>query len=263
MPLVAGVDSSTSSCKVEVRDADTGELVAAGRAPHPPTTPPRSEQDPRQWWSAFEAACAEAGVLGRNRPAAIAVGGQQHGLVVLDAGGAVLRPAKLWNDTESAEDAEALVAALGAAAWAEACGSEAVVVTLDTAYLGWRPRDLDLGHLPFARGEGIAQYTSDPVFRRLVEERVGLVAPVERAEDEGEEVTCLQVVGVASQHVAEQRLGRGAFDVGLAAAALCRGDFLTFLGDDRIENRPQTSAPGGSRDDTRPAPPGATAPMGT
>ncbi len=55
---------------------------------------------------------------------------------------------------------------------AEACGSEAIVVTLDTAYLGWRPRDLDLGHLPFARGEGIAQYTSDPVFGRLVEQRV-------------------------------------------------------------------------------------------
>ena len=55
---------------------------------------------------------------------------------------------------------------------AQACGSEALVVTLDTAYLGWRPRDLDLGHLPFARGEGIAQYTSDPVFRRLVAERL-------------------------------------------------------------------------------------------
>ena len=55
---------------------------------------------------------------------------------------------------------------------AEACGSEAIVVTLDTAYLAWRPRDLDLGHLPFARGEGIAQYTSDPVFRRLVRSRV-------------------------------------------------------------------------------------------
>ena len=55
---------------------------------------------------------------------------------------------------------------------AEACGSDALVVTLDTAYLGWRPRDLDLGHLPFARGEGIAQYTSDPVFQRLVAERV-------------------------------------------------------------------------------------------
>ncbi|NUO33941.1 MAG: lactate 2-monooxygenase [Dermatophilaceae bacterium] len=63
---------------------------------------------------------------------------------------------------------------------AEACGSEALVVTLDTAYLGWRPRDLDLGHLPFARGEGIAQYTSDPVFRRLVAERVATAAPQPR-----------------------------------------------------------------------------------
>ncbi|WP_020145064.1 lactate 2-monooxygenase [Terracoccus sp. 273MFTsu3.1] len=63
---------------------------------------------------------------------------------------------------------------------AEACGSDALVVTLDTAYLGWRPRDLDLGHLPFARGEGIAQYTSDPVFQRLVRERVAAAAPVAR-----------------------------------------------------------------------------------
>ncbi len=53
---------------------------------------------------------------------------------------------------------------------AEACGCEALVVTLDTTMLGWRPRDLDLGHLPFALGKGIAQYTSDPVFRRLVAE---------------------------------------------------------------------------------------------
>ena len=48
---------------------------------------------------------------------------------------------------------------------AEACGCRALVVTLDTALLGWRPRDLDLGSLPFLRGMGIAQYTSDPVFR--------------------------------------------------------------------------------------------------
>lgn len=123
MPLVAGVDSSTSACKVEVRDAESGELVASGRAPHPTTTPPCSEQHPQDWWAAFETACAEAGVLDRNRPSAIAVAGQQHGLVVLDAAGGVLRPAKLWNDTESAPDAEALLAALGAEAWARACGS--------------------------------------------------------------------------------------------------------------------------------------------
>jgi len=54
---------------------------------------------------------------------------------------------------------------------AEACGCDALVVTLDTHVLGWRTRDLDLGYLPFARGEGIAQYVSDPAFRRLVEAR--------------------------------------------------------------------------------------------
>ena len=125
MPVVVGVDSSTSACKVQVRDADTGALVASGRAPHPATTPPRSEQHPRDWDAAFRAACAEAGVPDVHRPAAIAIGGQQHGMVVLDATGDVLRPAKLWNDTESAPDADALVHELdgGAAAWASACGS--------------------------------------------------------------------------------------------------------------------------------------------
>jgi xylulokinase len=139
MPLVAGVDSSTSSCKVEVRDADTGELIASGRAPHPATTPPRSEQEPRTWWAAFERACDEAGVRDRHRPAAIAVAGQQHGLVVLDAGGDVLRPAKLWNDTESAPDAAALVAELGASAWAAACGS-VPVASFTVTKLRWLKR---------------------------------------------------------------------------------------------------------------------------
>ena len=112
MPLVAGVDSSTSACKVEIRDADTGALVSSGRAPHPATTPPRSEQDPHSWAAAFEAAWAAAGADGPNRPAALAIGGQQHGLVVMDDAGAVIRPAKLWNDTESAGDAEELVLSL-------------------------------------------------------------------------------------------------------------------------------------------------------
>ena len=55
---------------------------------------------------------------------------------------------------------------------AEAAGAEAVVVTLDTTMLGWRPQDLNLGSLPFARGEGIAQYTSDPRFLDIVRERI-------------------------------------------------------------------------------------------
>jgi L-lactate dehydrogenase (cytochrome)/lactate 2-monooxygenase len=54
---------------------------------------------------------------------------------------------------------------------AEAIGSDAIVVTLDTHVLGWRTHDLDLAYLPFARGEGIAQYTSDPSFRKLAEQR--------------------------------------------------------------------------------------------
>ena len=54
---------------------------------------------------------------------------------------------------------------------AERCGCEAIVITLDTTLLGWRTRDLELGYLPFLHGRGIAQYTSDPVFQRLVRER--------------------------------------------------------------------------------------------
>src|SRR5262249_51013534 len=51
---------------------------------------------------------------------------------------------------------------------AEACGCKAIFITLDTTILGWRPRDLNLGYLPFLRGMGIAQYTSDPAFRALL-----------------------------------------------------------------------------------------------
>jgi len=63
---------------------------------------------------------------------------------------------------------------------AEACGCEAIVVTLDTTLLGWRTHDLDLGYLPFLRGKGIAQYTSDPVFRRIVATEPAQLAPDER-----------------------------------------------------------------------------------
>jgi xylulokinase len=141
MPVVVGVDSSTSACKVEVRDADTGALISSGRAPHPATTPPRSEQHPREWEAAFAAACAQAGVPDRYRPAALSVAAQQHGLVVLDADGAVLRPAKLWNDTESAPDAARLVAELpgGARAWADACGS-VPVASFTVTKLAWLAR---------------------------------------------------------------------------------------------------------------------------
>lgn len=142
MPLVLGVDSSTSSCKVELRDADDGSLVASGRAPHPPTFPPRSEQDPAAWLAAFEAACAQAGIGEPGRvPAAVSVAGQQHGMVALDRAGHPVRPAKLWNDTESAPEAADLVAALegGPAAWAAACGS-VPVASFTITKLAWLRR---------------------------------------------------------------------------------------------------------------------------
>ena len=119
--LVAGVDSSTQSTKVEVRDLDTGAVIARGVAPHPATTPPRSEQDPQSWWAAFEAAWATAG---SPQVEAISIAGQQHGMVVLDEARQVIRPAKLWNDTETAPDAGWLLKQLaGPVAWAEAVGS--------------------------------------------------------------------------------------------------------------------------------------------
>src|SRR5262245_52429946 len=122
VPLVAGVDSSTTATKVEVRDLDTGHVVGRGAAPHPPTQPPRSEQDPAAWWRAFETAWRQTG---EPEIAAISVAGQQHGMVVLDEQLEVVRPAKLWNDTESAPDAAWLIDQLpaGRKAWAEACGS--------------------------------------------------------------------------------------------------------------------------------------------
>src|SRR3954469_11043563 len=117
MTLVAGVDTSTQACKVVVRDADTGELVRSGRAPHPPGT----EVAPAAWEDALHAALTGAG--GLDNVAAVAVGGQQHAMVCLADDGPVVRPALLWNDTRSAGAARDLTAELGGgAAWADAVG---------------------------------------------------------------------------------------------------------------------------------------------
>lgn len=131
MALVAGVDSSTQSCKVVVRDAETGALVRTGRASHPDGT----EIDPRHWWDALQAAVADAG--GLDDVDAVAVGGQQHGMVALDADGAVVRDALLWNDTRSAPSALALIEELGGPqAWADAIGS-VPVASLTVTKLRW------------------------------------------------------------------------------------------------------------------------------
>jgi xylulokinase len=115
--FVAGIDSSTQSCKVLVCDADTGEVIRKGRAPHPDGT----EIDPAAWESAAASAIAAAG--GLDDVAAVSVGAQQHGMVCLDCDGQVVRPVLLWNDTRSADAAAALVVELGGPqAWANAVG---------------------------------------------------------------------------------------------------------------------------------------------
>jgi len=102
MPLVAGVDSSTQSVKIVIRDAQSGRLVREGRAPHPPGT----EVDPEHWWLALQQAITSAG--GLDDVSAISIGGQQHGMVTLDSNGNLIRPALLWNDTRSAAAARAI-----------------------------------------------------------------------------------------------------------------------------------------------------------
>ena len=122
MPLVAGVDCSTQSTKVVVVDTDDGRVVASGRAPHVVRGGgAASESDPSTWRTALGAALAESGRAGDV--AAIAIGGQQHGLVVCDEAGSALRPAILWNDTRSAAAADALVRDFGGSWWATTVGS--------------------------------------------------------------------------------------------------------------------------------------------
>ncbi|WP_083753599.1 xylulokinase [Actinosynnema sp. ALI-1.44] len=117
MALVAGVDSSTQSTKVVVCDAETGQVVREGRAPHPDGT----EVHPDEWWRAFQEATAD-GVL--DGVMSLGVGGQQHGMVALDENNEVVRPALLWNDTRSADAAADLTRELGGPGeWAKAVGS--------------------------------------------------------------------------------------------------------------------------------------------
>lgn len=130
MALVAGVDSSTQSCKVVVVDSSTGRTVRTGKASHPDGT----EIHPSLWWEALLSAVHDAG--GLADVAAVSVAGQQHGMVLLDSTGNVIRPALLWNDTRSAQAATDLVSELGAAALAERCGS-VPVASLTITKIRW------------------------------------------------------------------------------------------------------------------------------
>ena len=142
--LVAGVDSSTQSTKVELRERDSGRMVDRASAPHAHTCwdPPVSEQDPETWWAALVDCFARFAEADRADVVAVSVAGQQHGLVLVGEDGSVLRPAKLWNDTTSAPQASALVARHSTEGWAQRCGS-VPLASFTIAKLAWV-----LGHEP-------------------------------------------------------------------------------------------------------------------
>ncbi|GAB3692325.1 xylulokinase [Saccharopolyspora tripterygii] len=130
--LVLGIDSSTQSTKALVVDADDGSVVAEAKAAHPDGT----EVDPAAWWEAAQSAIGEAVAAAPGRIEAVSVGGQQHGMVALDAGGEPVRDALLWNDTRSAPQAEQLIERHGADSLAGRTGS-VPVASFTITKLAW------------------------------------------------------------------------------------------------------------------------------
>ncbi|MDR2083265.1 MAG: hypothetical protein LBP35_06730 [Candidatus Ancillula trichonymphae] len=147
-------DTSTQSCKIVIRDYETGNFIRSSSADHLDGT----ECHPDNWWNAFQKAVAEVG--GIDDVSAIAGGGQQRGMVLLDADGEITRPALLWNDTRSAVAACDLTSELGAltvvkspiahkdgkyiseigkSAWAQAVGSVLVASITITKIAGSQP----------------------------------------------------------------------------------------------------------------------------
>jgi xylulokinase len=117
--LFVGVDSGTQSTKVLVVDGDDGEVLGSGTAPHELIAglpPGHLEQHPADWYAAFETALGHAMAASGCDPSnvrAIGISGQQHGFVPLDAAGEVIRPAKLWCDTSTAPQCEAILSRVG------------------------------------------------------------------------------------------------------------------------------------------------------
>jgi len=254
--LVAGVDSSTQSCKVVIVEAETGALVRSGRASHPDGT----EVDPALWWDALLAAIADAG--GLDDVAALSIAGQQHGMVCLDAAGEVVRPALLWNDTRSAAAASDLIAELGADVWAETIGTVPVAsftatklrwlrdaepqnaartaaVALPHDYLTWRllgfgPQNPDLDALTTDRsdasGTGYWSTASGEYRMDFLERALGTVVTLPRvlAPYESAGTTDGSIAGIPAGII----VGAGAGDNAGAALGLgaAEGDAVISIG---------------------------------
>ncbi|MDK7742633.1 xylulokinase [Helcobacillus massiliensis] len=129
MALVLGIDSSTQSTKALLVDADSGHVIEERRGAHPDST----EVDPRVWSAVMD------DVIGPLLPRAdaVAVGGQQHGMVALDAQGAPVRDALLWNDTRSAGAADDIVSELGGPAAAVRATGSVHVASITSTKLRW------------------------------------------------------------------------------------------------------------------------------
>jgi xylulokinase len=111
---VVGLDVGTSSVK-GLALAEDGTVEARAEEPHPLLTPKPgwTEQDPECWWSATERVLAALRERGGRPPAGIGLSGQMHGLVALDGGDRVVRPALLWNDQRTAREAEEIESRMG------------------------------------------------------------------------------------------------------------------------------------------------------
>jgi len=246
--LVAGVDSSTQSCKVTIRDAGTGAVLREGRASHPDGT----SVDPRHWWDALGTAVADAG--GLADVGAVSIAGQQHGMVALDADGHVVRDALLWNDVRSADAAAQMVEELGREAWVARTGLVPVASFTGTK-LRWL-RDAEPGNA--ARVAAVA-LPHDWLSWRLRGYGPADESPL------GPDLDALATDGSDASGTAYWDPVRREYDPELFALAFGRPLRTAETGDDDAVVVPRVVAPDeamGTLDVDVPLPHGATAPSG-
>ena len=139
MDLVAGIDAGTQSLKVVVYDPEGRRLVASASAPLQLTSAADGsrEQRPGDWVTALHACFAAIDPAVRARIAALAVSGQQHGFVPVDAAGEVLAPAKLWCDTSTSAECVQIMDAAGGMARTIALAGNPVLAGYTASKLPW------------------------------------------------------------------------------------------------------------------------------
>ncbi|HST43878.1 MAG TPA: xylulokinase, partial [Luteimonas sp.] len=139
MTYTVGIDAGTQSVKVVVYDGEAGQVVASRSAALELTSGADGsrEQHPDAWTQAIRQCFAGIDGDVRRRVRAIAVSGQQHGFVPLDANGAVLAPAKLWCDTSSTLECEEITAAAGGVARVIALAGNPILAGYTASKLPW------------------------------------------------------------------------------------------------------------------------------